>query len=132
MPYRAMIATMVTVALALVAVGMWVAVMGKILHATPDGTAGPATATGRAINTTGPATAPDASVVQLHAMTRGVLILAFILILLLLFVGLVATAREWMRAKRPVRKKVRTRFVDAWKIAGERMKEKEDEEEGLQ
>jgi hypothetical protein len=125
MPYRAMIATMVTVALALVAVGMWVAVMGKILHTTPDGVAatGPAAAT-RSV-------AADASVVQLHALTRGVLILSFILILLLMFVGLVATAREWMRAKRPVRKKVRTRFVDAWKIAGERMKEKEDEE-GLQ
>ena len=125
MPYRAIIATVVTVALALLAVGMWASVVGKLLVSSHP----PATTLAAVTTLPGVvATAPDASVVQLKALTRAVLILSFVLIMLLLFVGLVATAREWIRVKRPGRPRIRTRYVDAWKIAGQRMQADGDQE----
>jgi hypothetical protein len=66
--------------------------------------------------------------VELSAITKLSLGLGFLVVCFLLVVGLGATFREWMRYRAGdqrggggVRKKVRTRYVDAWKIAGERM-----------
>ena len=111
MPYRALLATIVTVALALLAVGMWAAVVGPMLTSAPL----PATT---AASVPAP---PDVSTLQLHALARGVLMLSFVLILVLLVVGLFSTARAWIRVRRPGRPRIRTRHVDAWKIAGERL-----------
>ena len=109
MPLRAMIATLVTVTIALVAVGMWIAAIAPMMHEANS-------------NTTAPAT-------NLNQLIRGVLLLSFILILFLLAIGVFATTREWMRRKIPDRKKIRTKFVDAWKIAGERTKPEDEKPE---
>jgi hypothetical protein len=114
MPYRALLMTIVTVALALLAVAMWVAAVAPMLATAPPTATGPT---------------PEH---QLHILTRGVLILSFLLICLLLVVGLVSTMRQWLRSRQPVRKRVRTRYVDAWKIAGERLEPKDEQSPPLQ
>jgi hypothetical protein len=113
MPLRAMITTLVTVTIALVAVGMWVAAISPMMREADANAA-------IAHSSTAPASG-------MGPLVRGVLLLSFILVLLLLAVGVFATSREWIRRKSPERKKVRTKFVDAWKIAGERKKAEEEE-----
>jgi hypothetical protein len=120
MPYRALLATLVTVALALLAVGMWAAVVGPMISAAQTHDAAAATAPGVPPR-------PAVSTLQLHALTRAVLILSFVLILMLLVVGLASTIRAWMRTKRPGRRRVRTRYVDAWKLSAERLDVKKEE-----
>lgn len=72
---------------------------------------------------------------EMRLMVKGTLLLAFVLIVTLLIVGLLGAYREWMRYRDGDgeggggRKRVRTKYVDAWKIAGERLKVKDSEED---
>ena len=126
-PYRAMFTTIVTVTLALVAVGMWIRAVEPMLAAA--GAASPAT------QITGPETAPGTSHSPEHSLklvVQGTLLLSFLLICLLLVVGFFATFREWVRfrmRKREGREGHKTKFVDAWKLAGERMESPGREED---
>jgi len=61
---------------------------------------------------------------EMKVTVYGTLVLASMLIGALLMVGLLSAYREWMRYRG---KRVRTKYVDAWKIAGERLKMKESE-----
>lgn len=121
MPFRAMFATIVTVALALAAIGLWVrAVQPMLREAAVQSATAPATQA---------ATSPAQS---LSVLVRGTMILSFVLISLLLIVGFVATTREWARLIIAKRVQRRTKYVDAWKLAGERLdvkKELDEEEE---
>src|SRR3954447_9868912 len=98
MPYRALLWTIVTVALALLAVGMWVRAVGPLLV----GTEGPATqpehvishATTAAATRVAPAAGPETG---LRRLVHGTLLLSFVLICMLLIVGLAGAFREWVR-----------------------------------
>ena len=124
MPYRAMLWTILTVALALIAVGMWIRAVEPQLQI--------AVASTQVAPSAHPATHPaDANV---RTVIRITLLCSFILICLLLVIGGFATFREWLRIQttRPAKKPKKTEYVDIWKIAGERMKEKEDPDGPLQ
>ena len=109
--YRAMFYTLVTVALALLAITLWLMAMGHMLT-------GPA-------NLAATRPLPDAEPVR--RLFRGTLILALLLVCLLLVLGFAASWREWIRSGAAA--KIRpTRYVDAWKVAGQRLKPPEDEE----
>ena len=67
----------------------------------------------------------------LRMVIKGTLLLSFSLICLLMLVGFFASFREWVRyttSDRGVRGRQKTRYVDAWKLAGERVKMQEGEE----
>ena len=127
MPYRALIITLVTVTIALLAVGMWVRSIGPML-AEVNAATQPSTVPGfshPAARPYDPASGarlpPDK---QFKRLVKGTMILAFVLISMLFVVGFFASLREWVRVRttvldKPARK---TAYVDAWKIAGERMK----------
>lgn len=116
MPYRALLMTIVTVAVALLAVGMWISAVGPLVEP------GAATQAGREA-----ATMPARSLWELF---RGTALLAFVLVAFLLVVGMAASYREWMRV-RTARREKKTTYVDAWKVAGERMETPgEGKEEG--
>lgn len=111
MPFRAMFATIVTVALALGAIALWVGTVGPILKDAKVVDAG--------IVATQPSTSPAQS---LGLLVRGTMTLSFLLISFLLVVGFVATTREWAKVLMQRRAKTRrTKYVDAWKLAGERL-----------
>jgi hypothetical protein len=124
MPFRAMFTTIVTVALALLTVGMWIRAVEPMLRAANAA----ATQPGRQVATTS-ATRTSSTVTpppdrELRVVIKGTLLLSFFLICLLLVVGFLASFREWVRVHtmaKGSRKAARTRYVDAWKIAGERM-----------
>jgi hypothetical protein len=126
MPYRAMIYTLFAVLLALITVGMWLRAVKPALNrsqeaelaAPPAGEAWKAVAA--AHDEAGVLGHPDRA---LGRLLRGVSLLALLLICLLFIVGFFATFREWVKVSaisRPARRRQRTKYVDAWKIAGER------------
>jgi hypothetical protein len=129
MPYRAMLFTLLTTVMALIVAGMWVRAVSPMLAT--------ATSAIEAANmtATNPATAPrhatrPESYVGLRQMIRATLLLSFVLICFLLVVGLFATSREWVRyttMRRQFRERQKTAYVDAWKLAGDRLKTDEDE-----
>jgi hypothetical protein len=129
MPYRAMLFTLVTTVVALLAAGMWVRAVSPMLAAATDAIeAAHMTATNPA-TAPRPATRPE-SYVNLRKVIRGTLLLAFLLICFLLVVGLFATSREWVRyttTRKEIRQGHKTRYVDAWKLAGERLKQKDSD-----
>ena len=101
MPYRALMWMLVTVGIALLVVGMWVRAIQPMLaeHQTQEMT----------------------------VLVWGTLLLAFVLINMLLIVGMLGAYREWMRHRE--RRSKQTKYVDAWKIAGERLKMDDSDEE---
>lgn len=107
MPYRAMFVTIVTVALALLGITLWALTISPLLAESQRIAATQAGAQQAA---------------GLALMFRGVLILALLLVSLLILLGFAATLHEWMRRTPASRRRVRTRYVDIWKLAGERMK----------
>ena len=127
MPYRAMMITVVTVMLALMVVGMWVRAIAPVLAQARASTQ-PAEVVvgGEATAATGPTASANVSKV-----IRGTMLLSFMLISLMLIVGIFASFREWLRyrALRPMRRGQKTTYVDAWKIAGERAKAEEGNDE---
>ncbi len=127
--------TLLTVCLALVLVSMWVRAVTPVLAESQAatqaalGTTLPATrasmavvVAGRAAGATTTAPTADKSVKKL---VKGTMTLSFMLITLMLIVGIFASLREWVRyrALRPAaRGRTRTKYVDVWKIAGDRAK----------
>jgi len=108
MPYRALMITMVTCGLALLAVTLYLSALSPFL--------GPQTA------------AATTRANDVRILTRGTMLLAFTLVCLLLVIGMAVSLREWLKLRYNARMRQKTPYVDAWKIAGERMKppEKED------
>lgn len=126
MPYRALITTLVTVTLALLAVGMWVRSIGPML-AEVNAATQPSTEPGfshPAAKPYDPASgAPLPPDRQFKRLVKGTMILAFVLIGMLFVVGFFASFRAWVRVRTLTHDKPtpKTTYVDAWKIAGERM-----------
>jgi hypothetical protein len=126
MPYRALIITLATVTIALLAVGMWVRSIGPMLTevnaatqaSTEPGFSHPAAQPFDP--TSGKPLPPDR---QFKRVVKGTMILAFVLIGMLFVVGFFASLREWVRVRALALNKpaAKTPFVDAWKIAGERL-----------
>ncbi len=118
MPYRAMFSTIVTAGVALLCLAMWLWYVAPLVAA-----AGAVAATMPAA--TGHATGGESPELMLKRLVEGVMLLSFLLICLLLVVGFAATFREWVRyGSRPSSRRLgaaKTQYVDAWKIAGERL-----------
>lgn len=133
MPYRAMMWTILTIGLALLAVGLWVRAVSPMLQVAtslPEAAARSAVTTA-ATNAAALHQATQPPEKALAALVRGVLVLSFLLICLLLLVGFAATVREWMRDSSAPhrhwwRRDQRTAYVDAWRIAGQRLKVDDD------
>jgi hypothetical protein len=126
MPYRALITTLVTVTIALLAVGMWVRSIGPMLAevnaatqaSTEPGFSHPAA---RPYDpNSGKEIPPDK---QFKRVVKATMILAFVLVGMLFVVGFFASLREWVRVRTIASEKraPRTAYVDAWKLAGERL-----------
>ena len=111
MPYRALIITVVTCALGLLASALYLMAAKPYL-----------------VTTVGDATTRNHDV---ELLTRGTLLLVLILVSVLLGIGMTISMREWMRmyarSRAQSRTPQRTAYVDAWKIAGERMQPPSEE-----
>ena len=128
MPYRAMFASIITVLLALVAVGMWIHTVAPILAEIDVHTSEhAATAPLAPRQPSADRELPAEQQAHAHRFVQGTLLLAFLLICVLLIVGFAATFREWIRYRTHAlsnsvqRAKNRTPYVDAWKMAADRM-----------
>lgn len=126
MPYRALIVTLVTVTIALLAVGMWARSISPMLaeaNAATQPSEVPGLSHPAAPVYVPTSTAPVPPEKQLKRLVKGTLILSFVLICMLFVVGFFASFREWVRYRTlaPSRPAQKTAFVDAWKIAGERL-----------
>ncbi|HVS71493.1 MAG TPA: hypothetical protein VHQ47_09585 [Phycisphaerae bacterium] len=138
MPYRAMMVSVMTVVLALLAVGMWVRAIAPVVADVDAAAASEPHHLARP-NDTDPAKHGETSAeraAKLHKVVPSTMLLSFLLICLLLLVGFAATFREWVRfsTRRRVASHERTPYVDAWKLAGERTKPSEPpdpDEEGF-
>ncbi len=122
MPYRAMFSTIVTACLALLGLGMWLWCVAPLVAAT---------AAIEATSAPGHPVPVESQAHLLKSLVQGVMLLSFLLICLLLIVGFAATFREWARygTRRSARRMgSKTAYVDAWKIAGERLKVDDAEE----
>jgi hypothetical protein len=128
MPYRSILITLVTMTLALLAISMWTRAIAPML-AEVNASTQPSTAPGSThpaisfptTSSAEPAARPDR---QFKVFVKGVAGIAFVLTCLLFVIGFFATLHSWARAfmRGGGRGKVkRTRYVDAWKIAGERL-----------
>jgi hypothetical protein len=127
MPYRTILITLVTVTLALLVIGMWTRAIAPML-AEVNASTQPSTAPGSThpaitfptTSSAEPAARPDR---QFKMLVKGVAVIAFVLTSLLFVIGFFATLHSWARAfMRGGRGRAkRTPYVDAWKIAGERL-----------
>jgi uncharacterized membrane protein len=128
MPYRSILITLVTVSLALLTIGMWTRAIAPML-AEVNASTQPSTAPGSThpavsfptTSSAEPAARPDR---QFKVLVKGVAGIAFILTCLLFVIGFFATLHSWARSLMKDgrgSKPKRTRYVDAWKIAGERL-----------
>ena len=122
MPYRAMLSTIVTVALALLALGMWIRVVEpEIRGAAHYDEIAKVPAATHAVTRPGTEDVPEST--KARSVVQLTMLLAFVLICMLLLVGFFATFREWVRygGRERLRRREKTAYVDAWKIAGERL-----------
>ncbi|MGN6367281.1 MAG: hypothetical protein ACTHN5_03380 [Phycisphaerae bacterium] len=114
-----MLVTIVTVALALLALGLWIRGVEPVLKGAEEAD--------KIAVATQPNTRPGLHEAPESAKARWIvqmtMLLAFVLICMLLLVGFFATFREWVRYgdRGSIRRREKTQYVDAWKIAGERM-----------
>lgn len=129
MPYRAVFITLITVTLALLAAGMWMRAISPLLvevNASTQAATRPGTTQSHVASTPSQTTSPSTTAAteperpdrQFKDLVKAVMFATFLIVVLLFVLCLLATMRVWMRA--PARPK-RTRYVDAWKIAGERL-----------
>jgi hypothetical protein len=118
-----MFATIVMVAFALLALGMWIRVVDPVLVSAEKADAAATLPATHAANSSATRTAIVPESTKVRWVMQGTLLLAFVLICLLLMVGFGATFREWARfgSRRTARTPQKTAYVDAWKIAGERL-----------
>jgi hypothetical protein len=122
MPYRSILITLVTVTLALLALSLWMRTIAPMLAqvnastqpSSLPGAAHPGLATSTTSSTQ--AERPDR---QFKGLVKGVVLVAFVIICVLFLIGFFTTLRSWTRV---AGKPKRTPYVDAWKIAGERLK----------
>ncbi|HVT82997.1 MAG TPA: hypothetical protein VHM90_20335 [Phycisphaerae bacterium] len=121
MPFRALLYTLTMLTLVLLAVGMWVRAIAPMAGAVKASTQPTASHPGLTFPTTQSQNAdrPDR---QFKGLVKATMLASFIAICILLTIGFFATLREWMRfmTRGPGSKAKRTRYVDAWKLAGER------------
>ena len=123
MPFRALLWMVISIGLALLAVSLWVRAVQPMLEAEPNAGASPTTRqVAGHLASTHPA---DISHRSLQLLVRGVLLLSFLLLCLLLIVGVVAALRETLRVRAGVQtfssKKQKTTYTDAWRLAGRRV-----------
>ena len=116
MPFRALMHTLVAVGIMLLAIALWAGVVGRLLFKVAQPATQSAGATSPAIQ-------------SLRHLFRGTLMLSLILVLLVLVVGVIATWRQRLRHKPESPPRKRVPYVDAWKLAGQRMKTPEELEE---
>src|SRR5690348_13806279 len=99
MPFRALLWTILTVALALIAVAMWLGVVERMVVQTQGVYA-----------TTGASPASEQRI-----LVKGTLLISFVLVLLLVVIGFMAMFREWMKFSSGAWKRTRpgekTKFV---------------------
>jgi len=121
MPYRSILITLVTVTLALLAAAMWMRSIAPMLGEVNASTQPSASHPGLSFPTTSSKEAerPDR---QFKALIKATMWATFLIICVLFVIGFFTTLRTWMRA--PAKHK-KTKYVDAWKLAGERMKAEE-------
>jgi len=120
MPYRAMLMTLFTVLLALIAVAMWAhSISPKLAEAVAASQAAGPPPIKPAVNPGDDSPKPPFE--ALRSVVGGTMFFSFLLICLLLFIGLLGTLREWFRVSMRRRERTKTTYVDAWKIAGDRM-----------
>jgi hypothetical protein len=125
MPYRSILITLVTVMLAILAYSMWMIAIApripEVIASTQPSTEPGRSHPGVSFPTTASAEVeqPDR---QFKDLIKATMIATFLIICLLFVIGFFATLRSWMRAPKPKR----TRYVDAWKIAGERLRAADD------
>ena len=129
MPYRALLYTLVTLGLVFLSIGMWVSAVAPMVAEVNASTQ--PSPEHPAISTRESQTSPAPPDKQFKRTVKGTMLLAFVLACMLLAVGFFATFREWVRfwMEGPTKAK-RTRYVDAWKIAGERLDAKPPEVPG--
>ncbi len=121
MPYRAMLVTIITVALALFALGLWIRGVEPVIKGAEQADE-IAKMPAPTQPITRPATEPSEST-KARWLVQLTLLVSFVLICMLLVIGFFATFREWVRYgdRGSVRRRERTQYVDVWKIAGERL-----------
>jgi hypothetical protein len=110
MPYRAMLWTVMLLAIALLMVALWGRTVAGLLA--------------QAIIDSQHVLIPGSPASSLKSLFVAVLLLSFLLLIMILIVGAAATYREFLRRKPPARLRRRTPYVDAWKLAGQRLMEK--------
>ncbi len=117
MPFRALVWMVISIALALLTVSLWLGAIRPLLLNLPAPVA-------TTQSSTSPAATVDQSATALRSLIRAVLLLSFVLITLLLLVGLIATYRELLRARSLGRRfsssPAKTPYTDIWKLAGRR------------
>lgn len=111
MPMRALFYTMVAAGIMLLIIVLWAGTMAHIYREV-------APATQPLVGTTTMALKNASNIRQIF---RGTLILSLLLLGLLLVVGAIATWRARVRHSTESGTRKPTRYVDAWKLAGERM-----------
>ena len=122
MPYRSVFVTVVTVLLALLAAGMYARAVVPML-AVVNASTQPSTQRGNSHpgvtfptpSSSQPYARPDR---EFKALVKLTMIATFLIVCLLFVIGFFTTLRSWMRAPKPKP----TRYVDAWKLAGERLR----------
>jgi hypothetical protein len=121
MPYRSILITLVTVTLALLAAAMWMRSVAPLLAEVNASTQPSASHPGLSFPTASSKEAerPDR---QFKALIKATMWATFLIICVLFVIGFFTTLRTWMRA--PAKHK-KTKYVDAWKLAGERLKAEE-------
>jgi hypothetical protein len=117
------------VMLALLAAGMYARAIAPML-AVVNASTQPSTAPGNihpgvTFPTTSSAQPDRRPDLEFKALVRLTMIATFVIICLLFVIGFFTTLRSWMRSSKPKR----TRYVDAWKLAGERLKAAADPED---
>ena len=121
MPFRALLYTLTMLTLVLLAIGMWVRAIAPMAGAVNASTQPTASHPGLSFPTTQSQEAerPDK---QFKGLVKASMLASFVAICILLTIGFFATMREWMRfmTRGPGGRAKRTRYVDAWKLAGER------------
>jgi len=136
MPYRALLSTLFAIMVSLLALGMWLhAAHTLLVTAQAAEQMAPAKITDQL--TALPKSRPPESVghpeAALEKVIKGTLFLALLLVFLLLLVGCFATFHQWVRLRlsdKGVKRGKRTKYVDIWKLAGERLSTPKDPDEG--
>jgi hypothetical protein len=114
MRYRSIVLMLAGLAIGLAAIGLWIQHVTPLVKATPSAQ----------MPAAGGGTDPGH---QLRVLVKGTLVLTLTLMTVLLLMGIFVTIRDWLRRPPVQRTGEKTQYVDAWKLAAERLKEPEAE-----